>query len=260
MPVKFKKRLAGTFQAVKYYSTRHFRGDLSRYRGVYNSYSEALAAVKKTMLAGYNQEKIVGAYYETMCEVVLWDWPIIYYLKDLMPQYQVLLDAGGHMGTKYRAFRKYLPESQTNRWIVYDLPHVVQEGRVRAKSENLSNLEFIDDMNSAPKVDLLLASGLLQYLDIPFHAFLESMKALPQHLLLNKVAVHDLQDIYTLQTVHGAEVPYCIRNMNDFAFSLGKLGYEIVDKWHIDELNHVVYSGLNRYESNSIGMYCMLRN
>ena len=64
---------------------------------------------------------------ELMQQVPLLDYPILYWLKRLTPEITRVVDAGGHIGVKYRAFGPYLDLDRLD-WVVYDLPALVRAG------------------------------------------------------------------------------------------------------------------------------------
>ena len=163
------------------------------------------------------------------------------------------------MGTKYRAFRHHLQLDKGMKWIVYDLPAIVRAGVERADIEQLHGLAFIDTLEASPHVDVLLASGLLQYLDVPLSELLHRLPALPRHLILNKVALRSGQTVVTLENFKCAEVPYRILNRDEFLSSIDALGYDIVDSWDIPELAHVIATHPHLGRSESRGYYARLR-
>jgi len=79
-----------------------------RFRGAYPTYQEAIASVRKGALAGYDNDEVVDVGFGVMCQLEIWDYPVLYWLRRLNPETRCIVDAGGHMGTKYRAFRKHL--------------------------------------------------------------------------------------------------------------------------------------------------------
>ena len=190
------------------------------------------------LLAGYDHGEIADVAFEQMCSVTLWDYPVMFWLEQLLPRYSLLLDAAGHMGTKYRAFRDLLDLPAEFEWAVYDVPAIVRAGRSRALKDGLSDLRFYDDLAAVPKSEVLLGSGLLQYLDQPFTTFMRRLPALPEHLLLNKVAVREGGTVVTLEQFPGAEVPYSVLGRAGFEASLAELGYAIIDQWEIAELSY----------------------
>jgi putative methyltransferase (TIGR04325 family) len=233
----------------------------TRFRGAFATYDEALAAVRPGMLAGYDNNAVADIAFETMCQIALWDWPVLYWLQRLVPQAEYLLDAGGHQGTKFRAFRNHLNLSGRLRWVIYDVPAVVRAGRERATREGLEGLTFIETIDDAPDADILLASGVLPYLDIPFDGFLRRLPALPQHLILNKVATREGPTVVTLERFRlAAEVPYQIRDRAQFLSTLDSLGYDVVDQWQIPDLTHLIVTHPHLGTSTSYGYYARLRD
>jgi putative methyltransferase (TIGR04325 family) len=230
----------------------------SRFRGVYPTYEQAMASVRRGSLAGYDHDAVVPVCYEAMCNVTPWDYPILFWLQRLAPDIKCLVDAGGHMGTKYRAFRNHLSDLDRVHWVVYDVPAMIRAGREQARIDGLSRLSFVESLSDAPPADAVLASGLLQYLDIPFPDLLGQLRQRPRHLLLNKVATRDGQSIVTLERVGPSEAPYQIRNRAKFEDTLRALGYHVVDQWVIPEFSHVIPFHRSLGSSTSRGYYARL--
>jgi len=145
-----------------------------RLRGAYASYDEAMANARKDKLAGYDNDEITDISFDAMCQMTTWDYPVLYWLQRLAPETRRLLDAGGHMGTKYRAFASHLDLDSGLDWVIYDVPAIVRAGRKRAKTDGLDALSFVDALGDAHDIDVMLASGLLQYIDRPFKDFMRS--------------------------------------------------------------------------------------
>jgi putative methyltransferase (TIGR04325 family) len=216
------------------------RAHRPRFRGVFASYQDAIAAVRPGALAGYDHDAVVPINFELMCKVTLWDYPVLLWLQRLAPEIRCLIDAGGHLATKYRAFRPYLKQFDNVHWVIYDVPAVVRAGREWACAEGNNGISFIDTLSDAPRADVVLASGLLQFLDVPFPDFLRKFQPLPRHLILNKVATVEGPTVVTLENLGPAETPYQMRNRAEFEASLRALGYIIIDEWVIPELAHVI--------------------
>jgi putative methyltransferase (TIGR04325 family) len=211
-----------------------------RFHGVFATYDQAMAAVRPGALGGYNHEVNAAVDFEKMCNLALRDYPALFWLERLSKEIKCVIDAGGHMGTKYRAFRKHSHAFENIQWVIYDLPAIVRAGRERAHADGLMDLSFVESLADAPPADLLLASGLLQYLDIPFSELLGRLQPFPRHIILNKVATRDGPSIVTLENLGPSETPYQIRNRNEFEASLRALGYVVVDQWIIPELSHTI--------------------
>lgn len=229
-----------------------------RFRGVFGSYHEAIASVRFGLHAGYNNDDVVDICFEEMCKILPGDARVLTWLDCVLSQVKCILDAGGHMGTKYRAFRDPLYLDNKVAWIVWDTPAAVRAGRRRARADGLSALSFVDTVAEAPPVDLMLCSGLLQYLDIPFPDLIRQLVTKPRHLILNKVATRDGPTVVLLERIGNAEVPYQIRDREEFIHTLIALGYDIVDEWVLPELSHVIEDNPQLGASVSRGYYARL--
>lgn len=229
-----------------------------RFSGAYASYEAAFRAAERRGLAGYDHDEIAGVAFEAMCRVAPWDYPVLFWLGRLGASVDRLVDAGGHMGTKYRAFADLLPIREEMRWIVYDVPAIVRAGRRRAEAEGLSGLRFVERLEDAGAVDLFLGSGLFQYVDAPPSVLLRRLSAPPAHLLFNKVALRKGPTVVTLERIGKARVPYQIRNEAAFLREIADLGYTLVDRWTIPSLAHVVETHPELGASESAGFYFRL--
>ncbi|MBU3995908.1 MAG: methyltransferase, TIGR04325 family [Actinobacteria bacterium] len=226
-----------------------------RFTGAYASFEEAVAAAGTGALVGYNHHEIASVAFEQMCQVMPWDYPVLFWLRNLLDEIDCVVDAGGHMGTKYRAFRGLLPLSSTFCWIVYDVPAIVAAGRQRALRDGLTQLSFVDRIEDAPAASLFLGSGLMQYLDLPLPALLANMQSPPRCLLLNKVAFRRGGAVVTLERIGRAYVPYQIRDEETFLGDLERIGYRLIDRWSIPELSHVIETHPELGPSESAGFY-----
>ncbi len=231
-----------------------------RFTGAYSSYEEAFAAASRAgRLAGYNHHEIAEVSFEQMCRIMPWDYPVMFWLSRLHDQIDGLLDAGGHMGTKYRAFRAPLALSEDFRWVIYELPAIAEAGRRRAEEDGLRALRFVDDLKGVPQLPVFLGSGLMQYLDVPLSSLLTRLPDLPRHLLLNKVALRkNGPPVVTLERIGDAYVPYQMRNEADLVQDLETIGYRLVDRWSIDALSHVIDTHPELGPSSSAGFYFTL--
>jgi putative methyltransferase (TIGR04325 family) len=231
-----------------------------RYRGSFASVAEAGAAVRRGTLVGYDNDAVVMHAFDMMCRINLEDYPILFWLSRIGDDAQTLLDAGGHMGTKFRAFRQHLDFAGKLEWIVYDVPSIVRAGQQRAAEEGLSGIRFVETLTELPRIDILLASGLIQYLDTPLASLLGQLQVLPRHLLLNKVQTRDGPTVVTLENFGCAEVPYQIRNLSQFLASLDDLGYDVVDRWTVPELSRTIPTHRHLGASTCWGFYARLRD
>ncbi|WP_422003346.1 methyltransferase, TIGR04325 family [Reyranella sp.] len=215
---------------------RALRPDRHRFLGAYRSHEEALQHVRSGRGKGYDNDGVSEVSKALMQEVPLWDYPVLFWLQRLSPEIHRIVDAGGHIGVKYRAFSRYLDLDRID-WVVYDVPAQVRAGRAAVRPQDRT-LSFADRLEDVPPADLLLGSGLLPYLDQPLTELVGRLRQRPRHILLNKVATRDGPTVVTLENFRLAEVPYHIRNVREVPDALDALGYDIVDSWIIDPLGH----------------------
>jgi putative methyltransferase (TIGR04325 family) len=208
--------------------------------GAFADRAAAVASLPARQIATYDHEDVADVNFRVMCAVRVWDYPVMFWLEKLHVPGMQILDAGGHFGTKYIAFSGHLPLQQVV-WTVYDLPEIVRAARkAQTRGEVPQAVGFTDDLAGVAPSDLLLASGLLQYLDLPFDKFLARMPNRPQHIVLNKVATRDGPSVTTLERIGPARVPYQIRCRSVFEAQILGMGYRIADSWDIPSLGHVI--------------------
>src|SRR6185295_7482422 len=112
---------------------------------------------------------------------------------------------------------------------VFDLPTMVKAGRAQIRPQDRT-LSFVERIEDAPPAEILLASGLMQYLNVPLADLVGRMQAPPSYILLNKVATREGPCVVTLENFGFAEVPYQIRADGEIPAMFENLGYDIVDQ------------------------------
>lgn len=209
-----------------------------RFAGAHASVAEALAAVPPGQMAGYDHEAATEVAFEAMTRIHLWDYPVLFWLGRVLKPGMTVLDAGGHLATKHTAFGRVLDLSGIT-WAVQDLPAIVRRGRrLQAEGHLPAEVQFHEDPADCPAPDVLLASGLLQYLDRPFADLVGRLARRPSVILLNKVATRDGPEVVTLERIGPARVPYRIRNRIQFMRDLEGMGLHLEDEWVIPGLGH----------------------
>jgi putative methyltransferase (TIGR04325 family) len=227
----------------------------ARFTGIYQSRSAAIAALPKAKQAGYDDASLADVSFSQMCQKEVWDYPLIYWLERILPEINSLTDAGGHLGTKYIAFSVVLDLGQIE-WVVYDLPEIISAAQAKQKLGEVPDaIRFESEIEGAPTGELLIASGLFQYLDISFAEFFSNMKQRPKHILINKVATYDTDSFFTIERIGNGRVPYHVRNRDLWEAEIANLGYRIVDEWDIANLGHRISTHPWQPNSQSRGYY-----
>lgn len=217
-----------------------------RFTGAYPDRAAALAAAPAGALKGYDHDAVVDVSQSQMRMLKEWDYPVLLWLDRILREAAdrtfAVLDAGGHVGTKYYAFRKHIDLSRLD-WRVWDLPPMVAAGKTLAEHEGVSHgLSFTSRLDDCGLPDIMVCSGLLQYLDRPFTELVNALAQPPGMMILNKVALRDGPGIFTLERIGPAFVPYQFRNRVAFEREIHDLGYEIIDQWRIEALANRIAS------------------
>ena len=223
--------------------------------GAYPDYATAAANAPRNNPNSYNNDQVAPLNFELMSQMHIWDYPVVFWLGKLLKPGLHVLDVGGHFGTKYIAFGSRVALGGI-RWSVQDLPAIVRAGRDAQQSGAVpAVVNFIDGLADAGAADVLLASGLLQYLDRPLTEMVSELPARPQHILLNKVATRAGDTVVTLEKIGPARLPYQIRNRAAFEAELAGMGYAIRDSWVIPSLSRVIGTHPGLGASTSVGYY-----
>jgi putative methyltransferase (TIGR04325 family) len=224
-------------------------------RGVYRTYQEALAAVPSGRLVGYDNEEASRLYLGEPDLVKPTDYAIFYWLAPLLRQYGALFDFGGNIGRLYFPFRKYLTYPPGMRWMICDVPAVVELGRSVARERGESQLEFTTDLARAEEFDVFFTSGTLQFVEHDLAYLLSGMSNRPRHLLINRVPMSDRPACFTVHDNGPARHPYYIANRTEFVESLQRLGYVLVDSWRCPESSCRILFHHSRRLRSYTGMY-----
>lgn len=167
---------------------RHLRGGGIRFEGNYATWKEAAAHC-----TGYQAESILAKVLDATLKVkrgdaaferdsVLFDevqyaWPVATGLMWAAAQdggRLSVLDFGGSLGSSYFLNRQFLEGLKDVRWSIVEQAHFVKAGQQYIQDEQLRFYEMIDACVKAEKPNVVLLSGVLQYLEKPYE-ILESL-------------------------------------------------------------------------------------
>jgi putative methyltransferase (TIGR04325 family) len=232
-----------------------FRLGYGPHWGRFATREEAVAFLRPSGRVTYDNEAIVPINLESFCQTHLFDWPVLFALEQMLSRGQLatVTDYGGHVGAKYRAYRRHLDFPDDLRWQVVEVPAMVREGRRRAAAEGLAALSFHEDASTTAPCDVLLCSGVLQYLDRDIADLVTALPARPRRIILNKVALVEGDGFYTLESFGIGRMPYRIMGRSQLERAREALGYEVVAQWDIPSRNHVIPSARRTDQITMIG-------
>ena len=142
-----------------------------------------------------------------------------------------VIDFGGSLGSTYRQCRALLAGLAEVRWCVVEQPAFVDIGRREFSTDELSFASSIDELAGVPSGAVILASGVIQFLEKP-HAMLERLTQLPaSHFVIDRTCVsQSTEDRMSIQHVpahvHIASYPCWI-------FSRSALHENLARDWRV---------------------------
>lgn len=211
-------------------------GHARLFRGVFADFTDATQAIPAGRLHGYDNASSAHRVSDERFRIFPCDYPVMFWLRELLPECRRLLDWGGNIGISYFAYRKYLSYPDGFEWLVSDVPAVVAAGRDIALNERAPGLRFTSILTELVHSDVLLAAGSLHYIADPI-AELREQPSLPRHLLFNKVPAYELPAAVTLQNIGTSFCPNHLFNRNSFVQQFEELGYKLIDEWRSPDLS-----------------------
>ena len=212
------------------------RGHARLFRGVHADFAAAARTIPASRLQGYDNDVSAQRLSDERFRICPSDYPVMFWLTQLLPTCSRLFDWGGNVGISYFAYRKYLSYPASLEWLVNDVPAVVAAGWEIANKEGALGLRFTTTLEQLAHSDVLLAAGSLHFIADPF-ADLCRQPSLPPHVLLNKVPAYQLPPAVTLQNIGTSFCPNHLFNRDDFVRTFQNLGYELIDEWQAPDLS-----------------------
>ncbi|MCX6291728.1 MAG: methyltransferase, TIGR04325 family [Bacteroidetes bacterium] len=244
---------------------RKLTATLYGWRGNYSSWTEA-----KKKCSGYDSETIFNKVRSALLKVkngeatyerdsVLFD--TIHYSFPLVSALALValnngsklnvLDFGGSLGSSYYQNRNLFSELELLNWNVVEQPHFVKEGQSTFADEQLHFFYDIDTCMSENRVDVLLLSSVLQYLENPYD-FLEMVFAKRfEYIVIDRMPLL-LQgsEKITIQKVAGeiykAEYPCWLLNEKIFLDKMLE-HYDLIFDCQTEETIHIKHGAFKAF-------------
>jgi putative methyltransferase (TIGR04325 family) len=114
----------------------------------------------------------------------------------------MVIDFGGSLGSSYHQCAPFLDEVARLTWRVVEQPHYVARGRSDFTTEHLTFHETLKDAARASQPDVIVFSGVLQYLDEPPAILAEAVALRPRSIIIDRTpAGPQIEEAYTVQYV-----------------------------------------------------------
>ncbi len=208
---------------------------------MFGSLEEAKAAIPPGASDSYDSPAAGELYRERMEHVFPHDYPVLFWMKPVIPDARRVFDLGGHVGIANYTYERYLGAFSSVEWTVCDVPSVVEAGRRIATTRGRRGLSFTTRYEDASGADVLFGSGVLQYLSSGFLAeLLSRLPVPPRHLLINLLPTTDKPTFFTLNNIRTAICPYLVMNEQEFVASITRQGYRQIDSWSAPEKKCII--------------------
>jgi len=202
------------------------------FSGVYPSFEAAERAIPAGKTIGFDHAE-TAVFLGQKARILASDYPVLFWLRQLIGPRTRIFDFGGYSGMTYRAYAPYLDFPDGLEWIVYDVPAVIAAARKRQAEAGSTekHLRFTGDTEDADSADIFLASGSLHYCKRNLSDYIRPLKTPPRYLLLSKLPLTAGPPFVTLQNMGPAIAPYKIFNADEFTEEIKSLGYSVLDSW-----------------------------
>lgn len=113
-----------------------------------------------------------------------------------------VLDFGGSLGSTYYQCRSFLQGVSVLKWGVVEQSHFVEAGKMHFANEVLSFHHSIDDFSAKFQPNVVIFSGVLQYLSEPFVVLEKAIISEADYIVIDRTPFIDEGDtVLTLQKV-----------------------------------------------------------
>jgi putative methyltransferase (TIGR04325 family) len=225
--------------------------------GVFGSFEEAQRSSPKTRPLGFDVPEYADHHLDRMQKVLPYDYPILFWLRAAFAGgARRIFDLGGNVGVHYYGYQKYLTYPEGLAWTVCELPALIAKGKAIAAEKGAPHLAFTERLEDIDGYDVVLAAGVLQYIEFPsLSELVAKAKRKPKHVFVNKVPLYDGESFVTLQNVGLTSLPQHVYNRKEFVSAFVSLGYEVVDQWEVPGFTSMIPSRPEKSVTEYSGLY-----
>lgn len=159
-----------------------------------------------------------------------------------------ICDFGGSLASSYFQNIKFLNKNKIV-WNIVEQKSYVQYAKKKIK---IKNLNFFSDLEKVlkKKIDLIIFSSVLQYLEDPYKVLGEISKKKIKHIIVLRTPFTSKSDLLKIQIIpkhiYNSSYPVRIFNFKRFIFLMKKYGYGVKQKIDTKEkLANYNYKGLH---------------
>jgi putative methyltransferase (TIGR04325 family) len=186
------------------YVLRHWRGDGTVFTGNFASWTEAERAasgyadpaiLERTRRATARARDDASVFERDSVILPRPDYPLgglaaLLHIANLKGGRLRVLDFGGALGSTFFQLRPFLAPLREVRWAVIEQPHYVECGQREFASDRLCFHHDVAGALATGEYDVLLLSGVLQYLPDPHRVLNQLLSHRVPFVLLDRTALH----------------------------------------------------------------------
>jgi putative methyltransferase (TIGR04325 family) len=113
-----------------------------------------------------------------------------------------VLDFGGSLGSSYYQNKFFLNTLKKVNWNIVEQSSFVQEGKEHFEDDNLRFYYTIDDCLNENHIDVILLSGVLQYIEDPYKLLEQIISHRISYIIIDRTPFIKGSDRLTVQKVH----------------------------------------------------------
>lgn len=234
---------------------RYFSGYLYGWRGSYSSWDEA-----KQKCSGYGSQIILDKVKQSLLKVkeglanyerdsviiseVQYSFPLLSGLMWIAAQNSGklhVLDYGGSLGSSYFQNKQFLDVLPDVHWCIVEQPNFVQAGLDNFSSHRVHFYYSIDECLKSYKIDVVLFSSVLQYLEDPYELLEEIKSGDFDYVIIDRTPFVKGEDRITIQKIspkiYKAKYPCWFFNKSKFLNFMSS-SYELILEFNaLDKAN-----------------------
>lgn len=196
--------------------------------------SEIILEKTKTALL---KVKNGGAVYErdsVLFDEVQYAWPLLVGLMLVAAQTKGnlnVLDFGGSLGSIYFQNRAFLSRLPDVRWNIVEQPKYVEAGKKWFEDDHLKFYPRVEDCLAETQPDVVILSGVLQYLERPYDKLHELLELRCGHIIIDRTPFWDgSTDRLCVQNVPPTIYP---ASYPSWIFSMQRFRSHLSNEWNI---------------------------
>lgn len=212
--------------------------------GSFNSWEEAKSVSSgyesvnilercKTALLKVKNEEVAYERDGVVFDEIEYSWGLLAGLQKVALENEghlCVLDFGGSLGTSYYQNKEFLNSLNELKWCIVEQPHFVDCGKENFESDQLQFYNTIEECLTYNTPNVLILSGVLQYLQMPFKWIDNFLSFSFPYILIDRTAFVDASsDIITIhhvpEHIYSASYPHYFFNKPHFLNYFVQAGY-----------------------------------